>query len=83
MAATGDYSVVLVERGLKHGSRTYIIQDGVTLEDSPYPSTPWVNEIVAVLDADGDGAMEVVMNGTYICGGGWDLIRFQKGGCDG
>ncbi|VAW11687.1 hypothetical protein MNBD_ALPHA09-317 [hydrothermal vent metagenome] len=91
IAAKGDYSIVLVLRGLKQGFRTYIIHDDITLEDSPYPSTLWVNEIVAVLDVDGDGAMEVVMNGAYIYGGGWDLIRFQNGafeyvlfcGCDG
>lgn len=79
-ARKGDYSVVLVLKGVGEGTRTYIIQDEITLEDSPYPSTLWVNRIVAVVDVDGDGVMEILMNGAYLYGGGWDLIRFEQGG---
>lgn len=79
-ARKGDYSILLVLRGQQNGFRTYIIQDDVTLEDSPYTSTLWVNTVVAVVDVDGDGAMEIILNGAYIYGGGWDLIRFQDGG---
>jgi len=80
VARNGDYSVLLVLLGQKSGFRTYIIQDAITLEDSPYASTLWVNTIVAVVDVDGDGTMEIVLNGAYIYGGGWDLVRFQNGG---
>lgn len=79
-ARKGDYSVVLVVKGTASASRTFIIQDEITLEDSPYPSTLWVNSIVAILDTDGDGVMEIVMNGAYLYGGGWELIRFEEGG---
>lgn len=79
-ARKGDYSVILVLRGLESTTRTYIIQDEVTLEESPYPSTLWINNIVAVVDVDGDGAMEIILNGVYIYGGGWEVIRFENGG---
>jgi len=80
VARKGDYSVLLVLLGQKSSFRTYIIQDAINLEDSPYASTLWVNTIVAVVDVDGDGSMEIVLNGAYIYGGGWDLVRFQNGG---
>ena len=90
-ARKGDYSIILVLRGLESGTRTYIVQDEVTLDDSPYPSILWVNKIVSVLDVDGDGAYEIILTGAYIYGGGWEVIRFQDGsfehvlfcGCDG
>jgi hypothetical protein len=79
-ARKGDYSVVLVLKSAGTSTRTFIVQDEVTLEDSPYASTLWVNDVVAVLDIDGDGQMEIIMSGTYLYGGGWELIRFEQGG---
>ena len=90
-ARRGDYSIVLVVRGAGKAQRTFIVQDEVTPEDSPYPSTLWTNRIVAIVDLDGDGQMEIVTSGAYLFGGGWELVRFQDGawerilfcGCDG
>lgn len=90
-ARRGDYSIVLVVRGRGAAQRTFIVQDEITLQDSPYPSTLWSNRIVAVLDLDGDGYMEIVTSGSYLFGGGWELVRFQDNawerilfcGCDG
>ncbi|MHA1523872.1 MAG: hypothetical protein ACTSY1_05645 [Alphaproteobacteria bacterium] len=90
-ARRGDYSIVLVVRGRGRAQRTFIVQDEVTLQDSPYPSTLWSNKIVAILDVDGDGQMEIVTSGAYLFGGGWEMVRFEDGawerilfcGCDG
>ena len=79
-ARAGDHSILLVVRGETATSRTFIIQDEYDLEDSDFPSTLWRNTVVAVIDVDGDGVSEIVTTGSYIYGGGWEVIRFDGSG---
>ena len=90
-ARRGDHSIILVVRGEGAARRTFIVQEEITVEDSDYPSTLWVNTIVAILDLDGDGAAEIITEGGYLYGGGWEVIRWDGSryehvlfcGCDG
>lgn len=90
-ARKGDHSIVLVMRGQGEATRTFIIQEEIDLEDSEFPSTLWVNTIAAVVDVDGDGVAEIITEGGYIYGGGWEVIRWDGNafdhvlfcGCDG
>lgn len=79
-ARAGDHSILLVVRGETATSRTFIIQDEYDLEDSDFSSTLWRNTVVAVIDVDGDGVAEIVTTGSYVYGGGWEVIRFDGSG---
>jgi hypothetical protein len=81
-ARAGDHSVLMVTRGTGQSLRNFVIQDEVTAQDSEFSSTLWRNRIVAVVDIDGDGTAEIVTNGAYVYGGGWEVIRFDGSGFD-
>ncbi|NND49925.1 MAG: hypothetical protein HKN60_06715 [Rhizobiales bacterium] len=79
-AETGDHSIIMVVRGEGRAQRTFIIQEEVDISENPYSSTLWVNKIIAVVDIDGDGTAEIITEGGYIYGGGWEVIRWDGNG---
>jgi hypothetical protein len=79
-AEVGDHSIVVVVRGEGAAQRTFIIQEETEVSGSDYPSTLWVNRIVAVLDVDGDGRAEIITVGGYLYGGGWEVIGWDGNG---
>ena len=79
-AEAGDHSIVLMVRGEGRAQRTFIIQEEFDISESPYSSTLWVNRIAAVADVNGDGTAEIITEGGYIYGGGWELIHWDGNG---
>mgnify|MGYP001825338400 CR=1 FL=1 len=79
-AEAGDHSIMVMVRGEGRAQRTFIIQEEFDISESPYSSTLWVNKIAAVADVDGDGIAEIITEGGYIYGGGWELIHWDGNG---
>jgi len=78
-ARRGEYAVLLARTGEGDGARTVALAEDITPEDSDYPSVLWENTIVAVLDLEGDGVMEVVLYGEFFHGYGWEIVRLRDG----
>ena len=79
-AEAGDHSIMVMVRGEGRAQRTFIIQEEYDISESPYSSTLWVNTIAAVADIDGDGTAEIITEGGYIYGGGWEVIHWDGNG---
>jgi hypothetical protein len=79
-ARAGDHSIIVMVRGEGPAQRTFIIQEEVDVSDSAYSSTLWVNTIVALVDINGDGTAEIITEGGYLYGGGWEVIGWDGNG---
>jgi hypothetical protein len=79
-ARIGDHSILIVLRGEGAARQAFIIQEEIEISASKYPSTLWVNDIVAILDMNGDGTAEIITQGAYLYGGGWEVIRWDGNG---
>lgn len=78
-ARRGEYAVVLARTGEGESARTVALAEDITPEDSDYPSVLWENTIVAVLDLEGDGVMEIALYGEFYHGYGWEIVRLRNG----
>lgn len=76
-AESGDYSFVAIRRVVKGDVQTQIISGEFypkKLEDA----APSIHELSGVLDLDGDGVLEVLVNSAYYEGGGLKVFQLQK-----
>ena len=78
-AKVGDYSVVLIvsesagkPTALRLASEVY-----PPVKPAAEPSPPNVRRIIGVLDLNGDGKMEVIVQWQYYEGGGFDVYSFD------
>ncbi len=91
MARRGDYSIILLILAKSGPLHPLVIQDEITMKDSRFPGDLWVNVIVAIVDINGDGKPEIVLEGQSEFGGGWEVIGLKDGkiehmffcGCEG
>ncbi|WP_137390908.1 hypothetical protein [Rhodoligotrophos defluvii] len=77
-AGPGDYSVLLVVKG---DEVIPIHSDVVPPEDQQSEILPALldNEVVAVVDLDGDGIFEIVNYSAFDFGDGWELVSLKQG----
>jgi hypothetical protein len=75
----GDYSVVIL-RKLREGSLQTTLLAGEVYRARKQGAAPRTFEVVGVLDANGDGSMEIAVGGTYDGGGG--IALFALSGSD-
>ena len=71
-APPGSYSFVLLRREVKDGVKTSLIA-GEFYPTSKTFNAPSEYKILAILDCDGDGTMEVIVEAGYY-EGGWTTI---------
>jgi hypothetical protein len=69
----GDYSIVVL-RKLREGSLQSTLLAGEVYRQRAEDSVPRTFEVVGVLDANGDGTMEVAVRGVHDRGGGTALF---------
>jgi hypothetical protein len=71
-APAGSYSFVILRREVKGGVKTNLIA-GEFYPKAKTFNAPSKYKVLAVLDCDGDGKMEVIVDGAYY-EGGWTTI---------
>jgi hypothetical protein len=71
----GDYSFVLLRKLVRGKVRDILLADHFYPRKIEYPATPMQYEVVAVLDVNGDGKMEVIVRGAYYEGSGSSVFR--------
>jgi len=76
----GEYALILLKDGAS--GRIVPLAEEITDETHDYPSLLWENTVVAVVDFDGDGAMELIVYGVFYYGDGWEVIRLNEQGGD-
>ncbi|MDQ6695651.1 MAG: VCBS repeat-containing protein [Chloroflexota bacterium] len=62
--AAGDYSLVLLRKVIKGKTQTFVIDGEAYAKDSPF-AAPNTYTVTSVLDLNGDGTMEVVVDSRY------------------
>jgi hypothetical protein len=73
-ASAGSYSFVILRRVVEGKVRTQFV-DGEVYTKSKVFNAPSQYEISAILDLDGDGKMEVVIESAYYEGGATMIYR--------
>lgn len=76
-AEAGDYSFVALRRVVKGAVRTQILS-GEFYPKKMEDAAPNIHEISGLLDLNGDGVLEVLINSTYYEGGGLKVWQLQK-----
>lgn len=76
-AAAGDYSFVALRRVVKGKVQTQILA-GDFYPKSVEDAAPNIYKVSGVLDLNGDGVLEVIVNSTYYEGGGLQVWQLQK-----
>lgn len=66
-ARLGDYSVVILRKSIEGAWQTAILETSTGVADSPYVLS---HTIPAVADLNGDGRMEIIVDGHYYEGAG-------------
>ena len=73
----GDYSMLFVQKKAKGTVRNILIEGQFQAASRPEPGLALTWRVVGLVDADGDGVMEMVMNYTYYEGGGARLYQLK------
>lgn len=73
----GEYALVLAVIGSGDTQQVISLNAGITAKDAPGPSTLWENNIVSVLDLDGDGNLEIILYGWFFFGDGWEVFTIK------
>ena len=76
-AKAGDYSFVALRRVVKGKVQTQILE-GDFYPKAAKDAAPNLYKISGVLDLNGDGTLEVLVNSTYYEGGGLKVWQLQK-----
>jgi hypothetical protein len=74
----GDYSMVFLRRTTKGVVHNILIEGQFQAAFRPEPGLALTWRVVGLVDADGDGVMEMVVNYTYYEGGGARLYQLKK-----
>jgi hypothetical protein len=73
----GDYSMVFLHKLAKGTGRNILIEGQFQAASRPEPGLALTWRVVGLVDADGDGVMEMVVNYTYYEGGGARLYQLK------
>ena len=73
----GDYSMVFLHKPASKTGRNILITGQFQTASLPEPGLPLTWRVVGLVDADGDGVMEMVVNYTYYEGGGARLYHLK------
>jgi hypothetical protein len=77
-APGGSYSMVLVRRVVSGKVETKMIAGEIYPAKKSF-SAPNIHRILSIIDLDGDGKMEVVLESAYYEGGGTTVYGFKSG----
>jgi hypothetical protein len=73
----GDYSMLFLQKMAKGTVRNIPIVGIFKAASRPEPGLAMIFRVTGLVDADGDGVMEMVANYTYYEGGGAELYRLK------
>jgi hypothetical protein len=73
----GDYSLVFLQKRTGKKVRNIVIEGQFQTASRPEPGLALTWRVVGLVDADGDGVMEMVVNYTYYEGGGARLYQLK------
>lgn len=73
----GDYSMVFLHKPAKKTGHNILITGQFQTASLSEPGLPLTWRVVGLVDADGDGVMEMVVNYTYYEGGGARLYQLK------
>lgn len=73
----GDYSMVFLQKRAGEKVRNILIEGQFQTASRPEPGLALTWQVVGLVDAGGDGVMEMVVNYTYYEGGGARLHQFK------
>lgn len=87
----GDYSILILQSGSPGKADPIVIQEEMITKNRRFPGNLWINVVVEIIDIDGDGHPEIIIEGQSLYGGGWEIIRLKDGkaehvwfcGCEG
>jgi len=74
----GDYSMVFLQKQAGETVRNILIEGQFQTASRPEPGLALTWRVVGLVDADGDGVMEMVVNYTYYEGGGARLYELKR-----
>lgn len=73
-----DYSILLVRKLINNKVETFFIAKDIIVTDKPFEFlTPTTYEPKFLIDADGDGALELLMKSSYYEGVGYLLYKWN------
>jgi len=74
----GEYALVLAV--VTEGDTQQVIELNaeVTAKTEPGPSALWENNVVSILDLDGDGRLEIILYGWFLFGDGWEVFTIKN-----
>jgi len=73
----GDYSMLFLQKKVKGTMRNILIAGRFKGAFGPEPGLAMIYRVTGMVDADGDGVMEMVANYTYYEGGGAELYQLK------
>ena len=73
----GDYSLVFLQKKAGETVRNILIEGQFQTASRPEPGLALTWRVVGLVDANGDGVLEMVLNYTYYEGGGARLFQLQ------
>ena len=73
----GDYSMVFLQKQAGETVRNILMEGQFQTASRPEPGLALTWRVVGLVDADGDGVMEMVVNYTYYEGGGARLYQLK------
>jgi hypothetical protein len=73
----GDYSMVFVQKKAKGTVRNILIEGQFQGANQPNPGLARILRVVGLVDANGDGVMEIVVNYKYYEGGGMMVYQLK------
>ena len=74
----GEYALVLAVVGEGDKQQLIALNAEVTAKTEPGPSALWENNIVSILDLNGDGHLEVILYGWFFFGDGWEVFTIKN-----
>ncbi|MBU4233773.1 MAG: VCBS repeat-containing protein [Proteobacteria bacterium] len=73
----GDYSMVFLHLPVGEKMRNILIEGQFQAPSRPKSSMARTRQVIGLVDADGDGVMEIVVNCAYYEGGGTELYQLR------
>lgn len=73
----GDYSMVFLQKKAGEKTRNILIEGQFKAASQPEPGPPLTFRLAGLVDADGDGILEILVDYTYYEGGGARLYQLK------